>query len=195
MKKIFNIIIGGVGGQGAITVGKILAEAAFLEKKEIKMSELHGLSQRGGSVNVHLRIGEDMYSPLVGKEKADLILILEKNETFSNIDFISKSGETIFLINDFIIPSPASQNVKFENEEIKNLLKDFSKNVFIVPASKIAQEKFGNEAVSGVILISFAAFKNLLPIKPTSIYKAIKKVIPKKYLELNLKAFNFAKTI
>jgi len=191
MSKDFNIIIAGTGGQGLITLEKILAEAGFLEGKEIKTSELHGLSQRGGSVVVHLKMGANIYSPLVSRGKANLILVLEKGETFSSAYFASKSNGTIFLINDYIIPSPSLLNVGLKNEKIKKFIKGFSKEIVFIPASKIAKEKFGNELVSGMVLISFAAFKNLLPIKPNSILKAIKKVIPKKYLDINLKALNY----
>jgi indolepyruvate ferredoxin oxidoreductase beta subunit len=65
MEKGFNIILAGVGGQGIITLTRILAEAALIEKKEVRTSELHGLSQRGGSVETHIRFGKEIYSPLV----------------------------------------------------------------------------------------------------------------------------------
>ena len=78
--KTFNIILSGVGGQGIITLLQILAEAAFVEKYDVKTSELHGLSQRGGSVVAHLRFGEKIFSPLIKATEADLILSLEISE-------------------------------------------------------------------------------------------------------------------
>jgi indolepyruvate ferredoxin oxidoreductase beta subunit len=75
-KQEFNMIINGVGGQGLITLLKIISEAALVEGKDIRTSELHGLSQRGGSVEVYIRFGKKIWSPLVEKGKADLILSL-----------------------------------------------------------------------------------------------------------------------
>ena len=77
MKKDFNIIISGVGGQGIITLTRILTEAALIEKYDIKSSELHGRSQRGGSVESHIRFGRKIYSPLVKRGGSDLIISLE----------------------------------------------------------------------------------------------------------------------
>lgn len=189
MKKDFNIIISGVGGQGIITLTRILAEAALIEKYDIKTSELHGLSQRGGSVESHIRFGQKIYSPLVKKSGADLIISLEAQEALKVCYYASKTG-TIFLVNDFIKPIfnakiPSSKSISKE-------LKRFSKKSLFVPASKIAKEKLDKEVLAGVYLLGYAAFKKLIPLKPNSILKAIEKVIPKKYFSLNKKAFNLA---
>ena len=85
--KNFNIVIVGTGGQGLITLLQILAEAALIEKFDVKTSELHGLSQRGGSVEVHIRFGKKIHSPLVAQASADLILALEAQETLKASTF------------------------------------------------------------------------------------------------------------
>ena len=186
----FNIVIVGTGGQGQITLLQILAEAAIIERYDVKTSELHGLSQRGGSVEVHIRFGKKIYSPMVAQGKADLILGLEMQEALKGSYYANP--KTNFLINQFIQSIPLAKNLT--EKEISENLKKFSKNINIVPADKICQEKLGNSVVSGVYLISFASFKKLIPLKPNSILEAIKKVIPEKYLELNLKTFNLAKS-
>ena len=81
---------------------------------------------------------------------------------------------------------------RVSEEEILNNLKKISKNIFLIPATEICQEKLGTNVVAGVYLISLSSFKNLIPMKPSSLFKAIKKIIPEKYLELNLKTFNLA---
>ena len=186
----FNMVIVGTGGQGLITLLQIISEAALAEGCDIRTSELHGLSQRGGSVEVHIRFGKKIYSPLVMRGRADLVLGLEMQEILNGIYFANP--KTKFLINQFIIPislkKPLSEN------EILNQLKKISKNITIIPADKICQEKLQNSVVSGIYLISFATFKNLIPLKPESIQKAVKSIIPEKFLELNLKAFNLAKS-
>jgi indolepyruvate ferredoxin oxidoreductase beta subunit len=191
-KKInqFNMLIVGTGGQGQITLLQILAEAALSEGKEIKTSELHGLSQRGGSVEVHIRFGKEIYSPLIPQGKADLILGLEMQETLRAYSLASP--KTTFLVNKKIIPIPLVKNLN-EEEVLKNIRK-ISKNVILVPASEICQKELGKEVLAGIYLISLAAFKNLIPLRPNSILNALKKIIPEKYLEFNIKAFELAKS-
>lgn len=191
LKKIdqFNMIIVGVGGQGLITLLQILGEAALIEGYEVKTSELHGLAQRGGSVEVHFRFGKKIYSPLVSQGKADLILGLEMQETPKASLFVNKN--TNFLINKYMVPIPLQK--KFSEREIINILKKFSKKIVLVPAAEICQKELGTNVTAGVFLISYAAFRNLIPLKSNSVLKAIKKVIPEKYLELNKKTFNLAK--
>lgn len=187
--KKFNMLIVGTGGQGQITLLQILAEAALIEGKEIKTSELHGLSQRGGSVEVHIRFGEEIYSPLISQGKADLILGLEMQEALKGYPFANP--KTTFLVNKQIITIPLVKNLI--EEEVLRSLKKISKKIILVPAAEICKKELGKEVVAGVYLISLAAFKNLIPLKPNSILRAIKKIIPEKYLELNLKTFNFAR--
>jgi len=198
------MLIVGTGGQGQITLLQILAEAALFEGYDVKTSELHGLSQRGGSVEIHLRFGKKIYSPLISQGKADLIIGLEMQEALKVYPLANP--KTIFLVNKKIIPiplvknpvdefhsSPPFANARVTEEEVLKSLKKISKNVILVPASEICQKELGKEVVAGIYLISLASFKNLIPLKPASILKAIKKIIPEKYLELNLKTFGLAK--
>jgi len=141
----FNIVIKGTGGQGLITLLQVLAEAALIEGYDVKTSELHGLSQRGGSVEVHVRFGKKIYSPLVCRGGADLIIGLEEQETLRGVYFANQ--ETIFLINKFIVPIPLEKSLS--EEEILNNLRKISKNVNLIPASEICQEKLGTSVVAG----------------------------------------------
>ena len=184
----FNIVIKGVGGQGLITILQIIAEAALSEGHDVKTSELHGLSQRGGSVEVHIRFGKKIYSPLIAQGRADLIFGLEMQEALRGIYFASK--KTNFLVNKQITPIPVGK--PSSEKELLDIFKKYTKNVTLIPASDICREKLETDVVSGVYLLSLAVLKGLVPLKPNSIFKAIKKIIPEKYLELNLKTFNLA---
>ncbi len=184
----FNMVISGVGGQGLITLLQIIAKAALIEGYEVRTSELHGLSQRGGSVEVHIRFGRKIFSPMVSAGEANLILGLEMQEA-SKASFYANQ-KTNFLINQIIQPIPLVKNLT--EKEVTAALKKISKNISIVPAEKICQEKLQNSVVSGVYLLGLAIFKNILPLKPGSIITAIKKIVPPQFLELNLKAFNLA---
>lgn len=186
--KEFNIIIVGTGGQGLITLLRILAEAILIENFAVKTSELHGLSQRGGSVEVHIRFGEKIFSPLVGQGRADLILGLEAQECLNACYFCNEN--TIFLINDFFVPIIGEKML--EQKKISDELEKFSKKVIIVPAMDICEKELGNKVVAGIYLLSYAVHKNLIPLKTESLLKAIEKVVSKKYLELNKKAFELA---
>lgn len=195
MKKDFNIIIVGTGGQGQITLLKILAEAAFSEGYEVKTAELHGLSQRGGSVEVQLRFGSSsnsgkgLYSPLVFQAGADLVLSLEIHEALRALYYSNEN--TQFLIDKFSLPIPGQEEIP--EKEILEKIKKFTQKIELRPASEVCQKKLEKKVLAGIYLISLAVFKKLLPLKPNSILKAIKKIIPEKYLELNLKAFELAK--
>jgi len=173
-----------------ITLLQIIAEAAMSEGYSVRTSELHGLSQRGGSVEVHVRFGRKIYSPLISQGKADLVLGLEMQESLRGIYVANPT--TKFLVNKFIIPIPLKKPLS-ENEVLVGL-KKISKDVNLIPAADICREKLGADVVSGIYLLSLAVFKKIIPLKPSSILSAIKKIIPEKYLELNLKTFNLART-
>ncbi len=190
-KKIsqFNMLIVGTGGQGQITLLQILAEAALIDNLDFKSSELHGLSQRGGSVEVHLRFGQELFSPLISKGKANLILALEAQESLRGLHF--SNPKTIFLINKYFALIPGQKGIS--ERRILNNLKEFSKKIIFIPAAEICQKEFGTGVTAGIYLLSLAVFKKLIPLKPDSILKAIKKIIPEKHLELNKKTFQLAK--
>lgn len=178
--KQFNIVIVGTGGQGLITLLQVIAEAAMAEGYDFKTSELHGLSQRGGSVEVHVRFGDKIHSPIVPLAKADLVLVLEAQEALRAIKFAN--AKSIFLINQHIIPIPLQKSMAVE--EIMSLIKKTSKDARLVPAKGVT---------SGIYLISLASLKGILPLPPQSVLMAIKKVLPEKYLDLNLKTFDLAR--
>jgi len=184
--KNFNIIVNGVGGQGVITMLSLIDEAAFVEGYDVKSSELHGLSQRGGSVETHIRFGKKIYSPLISNGDADLIISLEMLEGLRET---AKSGKkTKFLINEYVSPFQGS----LTKDEIKNQLGGLKNELHIVSASDVCKEKLQNEVVSTIYLLGYAVNKKLMPLKKESILEAIKNIIPEKYLELNIKAFQLA---
>ncbi len=188
--KQFNMLIVGTGGQGLITLLQIISEAAIAEGYDIKTSELHGLSQRGGSVEVHIRFGDKIYSPMVAFQKADLILALEEQESLNGLYF--SNSKTKFLINQMMMPIPLRSFMP--EPEILQKIKKVTKDITLIPADNIANEKLDNRVVSGTYLVSFASFRNLLPLKPSSVQAAIKKIVPTQFLECNLGAFDLAKS-
>lgn len=188
MNKNFNIIIAGVGGQGLITLNNIIAKAAFNDGYDVKTSELHGLSQRVGNVETHLRFGKKVYSPLIISGKADLVLGLEITEGLRAIKFFN--SKTVFVVNDNYVSF--LENIPREEIE-KELKKTVGKNLRLISASKICEKELNKEIASSIYLLGYCVFKNFIPLKAESIIKAIEETIPEKYLELNKKAFELAK--
>jgi len=184
MEKTFNLIINGIGGQGVITLLSLVGEAAFVEGYDVRSSELHGLSQRGGSVETHIRFGRKVYSPLIPNGKADLILSLEMLEGLR--ETVKSGKHTKFLINEYVSPFLGS----LTKEEIKKQLNILKNELHIIPASEVCKDKLQNEVVSSIYLLGYAVSKNLTPLKKESVIKAIKNIVPEKYRELNINAFN-----
>jgi indolepyruvate ferredoxin oxidoreductase beta subunit len=182
--KNFNLIIAGVGGQGLITLLQIIDEVALLQDYDIKSSELHGLSQRGGSVLVHIRFGEKVYSPMVMKGEADLIIGLELSEGTRAYEFSGKN--TKFLINNNYIAFDKNLS---KDEYTKKLEELVGKNLHIISASEICKEKLEKDVLAGIYLLGYAVYKNLIPLKKESVIKAIEQIIPENFREINIKAF------
>ncbi len=191
MEETFNIVLAGTGGQGLITLTRILSIAALNAGLDVKTSELHGLSQRGGSVETHIKIGEKVFSPLVTEGRADLVIALELQE-IQKACYYGYNERTVFLVNNFIIPT-VTEKGNSSIEQGPSEANNFSKKIIFISANKMTEEKLGNSILSGVFMISFASFKGFLPLKPEEILKAIKEVVPDKHLKLNKKAFDLAK--
>ncbi|MGB9743328.1 MAG: indolepyruvate oxidoreductase subunit beta [Minisyncoccales bacterium] len=188
-KKEFNLIINGVGGQGLITLLIVLAEAALLENYEVRTSELHGLSQRGGSVETHFRLGRKIYSPLVKPGCADVILALEQQEALNGLSYANP--QTIFLINQYQTPTLGKE---IGSKEILKIIKRVSPKVHLIPAASLCQQAFNTDVVAGIYLLGYATKNRFLPLKKKTVEAALKKIIPEKFLELNLRAFNLSKS-
>lgn len=183
----FNIVITGVGGQGLISLAQIISQAALDSGLDVKTSELHGLSQREGSVKVEVRFGKKVWSPLVMPGKADLVFALECQEALNALYY--SSPKTVFLINDFSVPTLGKS---VSQKQVIQILKKFSKSAELIPANKICQEKLGKSVTAGVFLLAYAVYKKLIPLKESSFISAVK-TLPEKYQEINLKTLELAR--
>lgn len=172
-----------------ITLLNIISEAALEQGYDIRTSELHGLSQRGGSVETYIRFGKKIWSPLIIRGKADLVLALETQEAMNSLYYASK--KTNFLINKYMTPTFAKD---FSEQEVFANIRKFTQNISLIEADAICQKEFNNAVVSGVYLLGVSVFKKLLPLKPEAVISAIKKTVPARHIDLNIKAFNLAAT-
>lgn len=195
--KTFNVIVAGVGGQGLITLLQVIAQAALEAGFDVRTSELHGLSQRGGSVSAHIRFGEKacpvrrrasacltgVFSPIVARTKADLILALEEQEAIAAADF--SSPKTIFLINKYQTPTLAEV---MSEKQIENNLSRVGRKAIFLPADALCQKELANNVVSGVFMLGCAVSRGFLPLEKQFVVSALKEAVPAKFLDLNLKA-------
>lgn len=179
-----NILIVGVGGQGTLLASRVLGEYAIQNGKDCKLSEVHGMAQRGGSVVTHVRMGEKIYSPIIAEGQADIILAFEKLEAARWRHYIKKDG--VIVVNDAEIPPlpVITGAVKYPHDVIESAVIE-GKKVIIVDAQKVALEAGNIKTVNTVMIGAMA--KNL-GFSYEKIEAAIQKVVPQKALEVNKKA-------
>lgn len=184
MENTKNILFVGVGGQGTILASKILTEGLMKNGYDVKMSEVHGMAQRGGSVTTQVRFGKKVYSPLIEKGTADVIVSFEKSEAARWIPFLKKDGYVV--VNDYeIYPVTVTTGAEKYPEDVNNRLKQTVKNTVILNAAAIAEE-LGNIKAQNVVLLG--ALLKVLDIKDVDWDKVLEDVVPKKAIELNKKA-------
>jgi indolepyruvate ferredoxin oxidoreductase beta subunit len=189
--KEFNIVLTGVGGQGVLTLGMIIAEAALKQGCDVRTTELHGLAQRGGSIPIHVRFGEKMYTPLVLEGEANLIIGLEPLEALRSCYYGSKQHKTIFIIdNDPVVPLSVSVlgEAYPSIKEIEKNLKDFSERIIVLNASEIVKKETGSDIAANIYLLGYAISKELIPLKEKFILQVMEEIAPK-YFETNRKIF------
>jgi indolepyruvate ferredoxin oxidoreductase beta subunit len=182
-----NFLLTGVGGQGTILASNVLADLGLGLGYDVKKAEIHGMSQRGGTVISYIRWGEQVFSPIISKGEADIIIGFEKLEALRSIDQIKPEG--LVLINDYaIIPITVSAGI-FEypdDEKIRATLHKFTQNDYWVKGLEIAEE-IGFPKASNVVLLG--ALSRLLEIDPQVFLKIIAARIPQKYYKENERAF------
>ncbi len=185
--KTFNIVIVGVGGQGVILASKIISNAAMDAGLDVKQSEVHGMSQRGGSVISHVRIGKKVYSPLVTEGEADVILAFEKLEALRYSHWVKEDGKIIYA-DTKINPSTVVAGLAQYPDDVDEQLSNLKCQVIKIDAAKLAQEAGNVKAVNTVLV---GALSKMLPeIKEDTWKEVLKKSVPSKVLEVNLKAFD-----
>jgi len=186
MKKVYSLMFAGVGGQGSLLIAELTSIATTLAGYDVKQTEVHGVSQRGGSVETHVRFGDKVYSPIVTPGEADAVVALEKLEALRFAHYVNPQNGTI-LVNDYeIIPGSVSGAVEIYPRESISYLQAKGLRVISLPASQIARE-LGDGRMANVVLLG--ALSQLLPMSPATWEKALHTRLPPRYLAGNLKAF------
>ena len=185
MSTITNILLVGVGGQGILLASEILAETFMQAGYDVKKSEIHGMSQRGGSVVSHVRYGREVYSPTVPEGEGDILFGFELLETCRYLSLMKQGGKII--ANDLKIQPPAvlSGQVPYPDnlpEHIRSRFPDF----LLVDGQHLAAEA-GNPRAANTVLLG--AVSKRLDIPEEYWFKALEKMVPAKALEINRRAF------
>lgn len=185
-----NIMIVGVGGQGTLLASRILGNLLLNRGFDVKVSEVHGMSQRGGSVVTYVKYGDKVNSPIIDKGEADLILAFELLEAYRALPFLKKGGRMI-ANRQCISPMPVITGAASYPENIEEKL---GAKVDFVPveALRLAEEAGSFKAVN-VVLIGVLAASSEIP--KEAWLEALKATVPAKLLDVNLKAFELGYTL
>ena len=181
-----NIMIVGVGGQGSLLASRILGNAVLLQNYDVKVSEVHGMSQRGGSVVTYVKYGEKVASPVICKGEADVIMSFELLEAARWLPYLKKDGVVITNTQQ-INPMPVVTGAAEYPTDLVNKMRATGAKVIAADALAIAREA-GSEKAVNVALIGMAA--HALGIDDATLREAVRISVPEKFLELNLKAFD-----
>ncbi len=182
-----NILICGVGGQGTVLAAKVISQAAVSTGQKVVSAETIGMAQRGGSVTSHVRIGDEVFSPLIPNGQADLIIAFEASEAVRNIDFLKKNG-TVVVNTKIVQPTTASLTGKiFAADEMLSHLKKTGAKVVALDADQIAR-RIGSPKVVNMVLLGAATKMGL--ISKEEILCAIKTLVKPDFYELNVNAVN-----
>jgi indolepyruvate ferredoxin oxidoreductase beta subunit len=187
--KEFNIVLAGVGGQGTLLAAEILGTAAVKDELNVRVSEIHGMAQRGGAVVSTVRIGDAVRAPTVIDGQADVLLGFEPLETLRNLKYASR--KTLVIMNSEEIPPAglAAKNLKYPGlEEVKQKISRFTEKIIVVDAAQLAEEAGSSLAQNSVLVGALAAVASF-PVKLESVVAALKQLVPAKHVEANVKAF------
>jgi indolepyruvate ferredoxin oxidoreductase beta subunit len=189
-EQITSIVLAGVGGQGILLASEISAQAAMLAGYDVKTNEVHGMAQRGGSVLAQIRYGKKVYSPLVAKGTAKVLMTLEQIEALRFADYLADDGVCV-ANSQAIIPVTVSSGAAKYPDNAEAMLRDVFKKLVFIDAAKIAIE-CGNIRAANTVLLG--AMSNHLDLPAECWLKAIETAVKGKYADLNKKAFEAGKS-
>ena len=188
MTGSFDILIVGIGGQGTILASNILGEACLLEGRHVKGAETHGMAQRGGSVESHIRIGGE-FGPLIVPGQADLLISFDLLEALRYSHYLKKGGKMVVNRRLVLPTSVFTQKIAVPTgDEIIGRLRNY--DLCLLDADTIAA---GAGSVLAQNVVMLGAASGAMPLKPESLVEAVRKLVPPKTIEVNIKAFEMGR--
>jgi indolepyruvate ferredoxin oxidoreductase, beta subunit len=188
-----DLIFTGVGGQGVVVLSDIFCEAAILDGFDVAKAEIHGMAQRGGSINAHVRVGDKVLSPLIERGKSDVVVGFEVLETARALSMLKPNGAVV-VNTKYIPPSGMLQGSgkPLKAEPLLELIREKAAKVYEVDGIALAS-KLGNLMVVNTILLGAVSALPGIPVKQESFHQAIANRLKEKYIKLNLQAFQIGR--
>ena len=184
----FNLIITGFGGQGVITLADLVSKIALSQNYQVKQAELHGLAQRGGSVQAQVRFGQKVYSPKVKRGSADLVIALDLLEAGRGCWWANPVQTIILADSEIFWP----QEEKLDREKIIADIKKFANEFKMVDASQKVKKLTGKDISTNIFLLATAIKNGFLPFKKEIAWQVISENLKPEFLEENKKVFGAA---
>ena len=184
-----NIMIVGVGGQGSLLASKMLGKLLLSQGYDVKVSEVHGMSQRGGSVVTYVRFGEKVYSPIIDKGTADFIISFEKLEAARWVPYLKKGGKIIMSTQE-IDPMPVIIGAAQYPENLVEKMQAAGADVDAIDALDLAMQAGSSKAVN---LVLMGRLSKYFEATQEAWMEALEACVPPKFLELNKKAFTLGR--
>jgi len=190
-ERVTNILLVGVGGQGILLASEILSETFMLAGYDVKKSEIHGMSQRGGSVVSHVRYGQEVFSPLVPEGEGDILFGFELMETYRYLPLLRKGGSVV--VNDLEIPPPSVlMGKEVYPQSLADKIREQFPDTLLVDGQGLAREA-GNLRAANTVLLG--AVSRRLDIAEEYWLQALEKMVPAKALDVNRKAFQLGREL
>lgn len=189
-----NILLCGVGGQGTVLASKLIAQAAMNKDIPVMSAETIGMAQKGGSVFSYIRLGDDLFTPMIPLGSADIIIGFEPAETVRVLPYLKKGGSVI--VNSCItkpVTAMVADNA-YSGEEMIQFLKKHVENLTIVDCNE-ASEKVGSAKTVNMILLGAALDTGEIPVSKEDVKEAVAKRVKTEFLEMNCKALDYVKNM
>lgn len=184
----FNLIISGFGGQGVITLADLVSKIALSQNYKVKQSELHGLAQRGGSVQTHVRFGNQIWSPKVKRASADLVIALDLLEAARGCLWADPAKTKILANSEFFWP----YEEKIDSEKISDDIKKFAKELKLVDATQKVKKLTGKTISTNIFMLAAAIKNGFLPFKKETAWNVISENLKPEFLDENKKVYQAA---
>ena len=188
MKK--NIILCGVGGQGTILASRLIAAAAMAGGLPVHTAETIGMAQRGGRVFSHIRIGEGVFSPLIARGEADLIIGFEPGETVRLLPWLKKDGTVVYATAPVMPVSAMIGRSAYHVEEMSAYLQENTAHLIPVDTARAARD-LGSDKIMNVLLLGAAVRSGALGLGMDEMMHAVREKVPERFAALNEKALNY----
>ena len=185
-----NILLCGVGGQGTVLASKLIAAAAMKKGLSVMSAETIGMAQRGGSVFSHIRIGDNLHSPMIATGTADILIGFEPGETVRMLPYLKKDGQVIVSSHDIIPVTAVLSNGSYDPEAMLAYLKQTVAHLLVIDTEE-ACLTLGSSKILNILLLGAAIGSGALGLTESEIKDAIKERLPERFHELNFQALNY----